>query len=98
MVEMKHQYLEERELPPQVDYYVISESGTVRPAGGASADVYIGELDVRCFSDTETMLYIRSKYGERIGVMRDRDYQILPREFKTTKLLLGVVKSNPSHK
>ena len=98
MVELKQRKLEERELPANVDIYTIDANGAVKPASGVVADVYIGELDVRYFTDVEVMLYVRNTYGKRIGVMRDRNYQILPREYKTTKLLLGVVKDTLSEK
>lgn len=98
MVEVKQAALEERLLPEQIDMYRITKSGKVIPSEGLEVDVYIRDVDVRYFTDLEVMLYIRENYGPRIGVMRDRNDQILPREYKTTKLLLGVVKEPPAEK
>ena len=98
MVEVKQQVLQERELPEQIDIYKIMSDGKVIPSDGLEVDVYIRDLDVRYFSDTETMLYIRQTYGPRVGVMRDCNFQILPREYQTAKLLLGVVKATSAGK
>lgn len=83
--------LDSRDLPDTVDYYTISNQGIVEPCAVAKATVYIDEMDVRYFEDTDTMLYIRETYGPNIGVMRDYKFAVRPRERRTRKMLLGVV-------
>ena len=91
VVEVVSERLTSRDLPSTIDYYVIDSSGKVTEGTVAKADVYIDELDVRYFADAETMLYVRQTYGPSIGVMRDRKYAVRPREYRTPKMLLGLV-------
>lgn len=95
MVPVAKKKLDCRDLPEQIDYYTILPDGSVVSAYRAGADVYIDEFDVKYFSDTDTMLYVRQHFGARIGVMRDIKYHVRSREFKTPKMLLGVVRGIP---
>lgn len=95
MVDVAKKQLMERDLPDNIDYYVIQSDGSVIESGQTQANVYIDEFDVKYFSDVETMLYVRKHYGRFIGVMRDCSYAVRPREYKTSKMLLGVVKGIP---
>lgn len=98
MIQTESRSVEERDLPATIDFYEITSSGTVRVSTGQSADAYISEDDVRYFNDVETMLHIRKTFGRYIGVMRDTSYTIRPREYKTPKMLLGVVRKPAQQK
>lgn len=88
----------ERELPETIDYYVILEDGTVSSNAPNVADVYISEFDVQYLSNKKVMLQIRQTYGPHIGVMRDVDYSIYAREYRTPKMLLGLIRGVPADK
>lgn len=90
-VEVASERLNSRDLPSTIDYYIITPAGRVEESPVAKAGVYIDELDVQHFFDVDTMLYVREHFGPYIGVMRDRNYAVRPREFRTTKMLLGIV-------
>ena len=95
MVEMESMDLEARDLPSEIDYYRIQASGKVVACSAAKADVYIGEFDVQALSDKETMLHVRQTYGDHIGVMKDITFRVQSREYRTPKMLLGVIKGLP---
>lgn len=84
--------LDERDLPEEIDYYVINADGSVVNCSILKADVYINENDVRYFTDKEAMLYVRDTFGPYIGVMRDTSFIVKAREYRTPKMLLGVVR------
>ena len=92
MVEMESMSMEARELPAKIDCYRICPDGRVVVCNAVTADVYISEFSVQYFSDKEAMLHILKTYGEHIGVMRDTAYTVQAREYRTPKMLLGVVK------
>lgn len=87
------QKLEARTLPEQIDYYSIGDDGSVASCNAVKANVYISEFDVQYLSDKETMLHIKSTYGDVVGVMHDVNCKVQPREFRTPKMLLGVVRA-----
>lgn len=82
----------ERDLPKNVDYFVITEDGTLVESTQPCAKVYVDELDVQKLTDPETLHYIREKYGEHVGVMHELTFRVRPRPYKTQKVLLGLVK------
>lgn len=92
MVDFSSREVSERELPTDVDYYEITEDGTVIDGIYSPGAVYISEFDVGYFADKETMLHVRECYGKYIGVMRDLKYDVTPREYRTTKILISVVR------
>lgn len=92
MIQVESKHLKERELPRNIDYYEVDENGVVHTCDAIKADVYIEESDVIHFTDKEVMLYIRAHYGNIIGVMRDIQYVIHSKEYRTPKILLGVVR------
>lgn len=84
----------DRELPPGIDYYEILEDGSVIESDSTNTKTYIEDGSVGYFSDPDAMLYIRNNYDKVIGVMRDTNYGVVPREYKTTKVLLCVVRNS----
>lgn len=95
MVETVPHEMEARDLPTDIDYYRIQATGKVVSCNAVKADVYIDELDVQFLSDKETMLHVREHYGAHIGVMKDRRFRVQSREYRTPKMLLGVIKGLP---
>lgn len=83
----------ERELPSNVDFYIIDENGGVSESCAVTADAYIDEFDVCYFTNKEVMLFVRRKFGPVIGVMRDISCSVESKESRTPKVLLGVARS-----
>lgn len=78
-------------VPRVIDRYEIDENGNVIPSFSPAVDIYISEFDVKYFKDVDIMRKIRTDYGSRVGVMRDVDYSLLPKGYRTEKTILGVV-------
>lgn len=85
-------HLNERDLPKNIDYFVITDKGSLVESTQPRAVVYVDEFDVQRLTDPNILLYIRARYGPYIGVMHEVRFNVQPRQFKTQKVLLGLVK------
>lgn len=91
MMNLRDKDVEVRNLPNNVDYYIIRDDGSVVEGFNMEADVYIDELDTVYLGDPEIMKYVRKAYGGRLGVMHELSYDIQSSECHTPKILLGVL-------
>lgn len=80
-----------RELPDEIEYYQITDDGSLVESKIPNAVVYIDEFQIHRLRDKKAMLYIKNTYGDCIGVMRKVVFPVRPEQYRTSKMLLGVV-------
>lgn len=93
MVTTEVRDMAERDLPDEIEYFIIGEDGALVGSPTPIAKVYIDEFQMQWLTNKEAMLYIREHYGAHIGVMRKVVFPVRPQKRRTTKMLLGVVKT-----
>ena len=83
--------VQSRDLPDKIDVYVIGEDGSVTSGVGVMPEVFIEERDAGKLYDRDVALHILRNYGNVVGVMRDTNCSVTPREYNTRKMILGKI-------
>ncbi len=79
-------------MSPHVDYYIIADNGSITPNVKPQANSYIAQSQLHFLFDPSSMLHIKNKYGEYIGVIKDDLSDVKCDSYDTPKTLLGVAK------